>query len=67
MEIKRNIESIIDAVVRDNREYITGTVAEYLLESLNEDWDYMFYLEPDDSDILTEDDREKVREYISKL
>ena len=63
------IETKINAYIHDNRQYIKEsgckTVAEYLLESINDESDYWWFLEYDGDDTLTEADKDMVDDYIN--
>lgn len=68
-KLDKAIETKINAVINDNLQYIKEsgckTVAEYLLECINEESDYLWYLEPDVDDTLTEADKDMVDDYIN--
>lgn len=63
------IEKKISAYINDNRQYIKEsgckTVAEYLLECINEESDYWWFLEYDGDDTLTEADKDMLDDYIN--
>lgn len=68
--IKSSIDTMLAAVFRDNREYIQdGDLDLFLLNNLNQDSDYWWYLEADgkddDDNIITQSDRDYVVEFIT--
>lgn len=57
-----NIEKRINDYIRDNK--VTGVVCEYLINNLNEDSDYWWYLDYDEDDKLTGDDKDAIVYYL---
>lgn len=57
-QIQLNIEDKINAYIRDNK--VTGIVCDHLIENLNQDGDYWWYLESDGDYELTGEDKDNV-------
>ena len=65
--MKTNIESYIAAIINDNRDYITGTVADYLIDNLNQESDYAEYFELSEIEFgVSNEQQQELRDFIEK-
>ena len=62
MKTFEEIEARVKAIVHDNKDYITGTIAEYLIDAINNnDSEIYSYIKDGEN---PDNEKEKVIEYI---